>query len=98
MKLPIDFANPAEKIKLTDSPAPSTSVYRLPSRYPKIIPHTSPNGNPFVNKNIILYGGGISAKSSQEIPAIPTINKIPTEREADLSSEIILIPANFETA
>src|SRR3989337_4213273 len=54
IKPPTDFANPAEKIKLTDNPAPSTSVFLRPSRYPKIIPHTRPNGKPFVNKKTIL--------------------------------------------
>src|SRR5258706_8036898 len=32
IKPPTDLANPAEKIKLTERPAPRTSVNRLPSR------------------------------------------------------------------
>src|SRR6188474_3520347 len=51
---PTDFAKPAEKIKLTDRPAPNTSVYRLPSRYPKTIPHTKPNGKPLVKRKTML--------------------------------------------
>src|SRR5690349_7783744 len=70
---PDDFARPAEKIKLTDKPAPSTSVYRLPSRYPDIIPHTKPNGNPLINRNIMLYGGDTMSNSNQDTPAIFTI-------------------------
>src|SRR5690349_9491805 len=77
MNPPTDFARPAEKMKLTESPAPSTSVKRRPSRYPNTIPQTNPSGKPLVNKKMILHGAGIRPNSSQDKPATDTVIRIP---------------------
>jgi len=97
-KAPMERHNPAEKIKLTASDAPNTSVMRLPSRYPNTIPQTKPNGNPFVKRNIKLYGAGTKAKKNQDAPAIAAINKMPNALECAFNSEITLMPMNLANA
>src|SRR5882724_10659951 len=49
MRSPTVFPKPAEKIKLTDNLAPSTSVFFLPSRNPNTRLQTIPRGKPFKN-------------------------------------------------
>ena len=73
--LPIVLAKPDAKMKLVVKKAPIISVVFLPSKKPNTSPNTIPNGKPFINKQMILNGGGITAKASNESHAIP-INKI----------------------
>src|SRR5690349_2966923 len=78
---PTDLHSPAEKIKLTESDAPRTSVVLLPSRNPNTIPQTIPSGKPLVKRKIMLYGGGTIAKKNHDAPAIVTISRIPFVRD-----------------
>ena len=94
---PTDRHRPAEKIKLTANDAPSTSVIRLPSKYPNTIPHTMPNGKPLKKRNIKLYGFGVMAKNNHDNVAMLTIRRIPFIRACAPSSETTFIPMNLES-